>query len=157
MCARRLVFLINYLVLAASCGYGSHSLALGAFLSIGIALFGALLALVCISLGIAVHRSLPKKHAQASDFPELLNTGPYAYVRHPFYAVLIVLNYAVSMAFVSIYAIIASTLLIPLWWYLAKTEEDDLMHVWGQKYVQYRKDVPMLFPTHRHRKRKETE
>ena len=146
MCTRRLIFLINYLVLAASCAYGFDSPRLGVFLSVGIALFGALFALVCISLGIVVHRSFPKKHERASDFPELLTTGPYAYVRHPFYSVLIALNYAISIVFVSIYAVIASTLVIPLWWYLAKSEEVDLVHVWGKRYIEYRKKVPMFFP-----------
>jgi protein-S-isoprenylcysteine O-methyltransferase Ste14 len=146
MYKRRLIFLINYLVLGASGAYGFDSLRLGVFLGVGIALFGALFALVCVSLGIVVHRSFPKKHEQASDFAELLTTGPYAYVRHPFYSVLIALNYAISMVFVSIYAIIASTLVIPLWWYLAKTEEVDLVHVWGKRYIAYRKQVPMFFP-----------
>jgi protein-S-isoprenylcysteine O-methyltransferase Ste14 len=147
-----LIFLVNYLALAGSCGYGFNSLRLEVFLRIGIAVFGALLALVCISLGIAVHRSLPKKHEQASDFPELLTNGPYGYVRHPFYSVLIALNYAISMVFVSIYGIIASTLLISLWWYLAKTEEVDLVRVWGQRYIEYRREVPMFFPTRRHKR-----
>jgi protein-S-isoprenylcysteine O-methyltransferase Ste14 len=147
-----LIFLVNYFVLAVSCGYGFDSLRLGVFLRIGVALFGALLVLVFVSLGIVVHRSFPKKHEQASDFPELLTTGPYGYVRHPLYSVLIALNYAISMVFVSIYAVIASTLLISLWWYLAKTEEVDLVRVWGQRYIEYRREVPMFFPTRRHKR-----
>jgi protein-S-isoprenylcysteine O-methyltransferase Ste14 len=145
--------MINYFVLIVSCRYGFNSLPVGIFLGVGIAFFGALLALACISLAIVVHRTFPKKHDESSDFTELVTTGPYSYVRHPFYSVLIVLNYTISLVFLSIYAIIASTLLLPLWWYLAKTEEDDLVHVWGQKYIEYRKEVPMFFPTYRRKKR----
>jgi protein-S-isoprenylcysteine O-methyltransferase Ste14 len=148
--------LINYVALAASCGFSSDSLPLGVFLGVGIAVFGVSLALACIILGIGVHRSLPKKHDQASDFTELLTSGPYGYVRHPLYSALIVLNYAISMVFVSTYGIIASTLLILLWWYLAKIEEVDLARVWGQKYIEYKKEVPMFLPTHLHKKKMET-
>jgi protein-S-isoprenylcysteine O-methyltransferase Ste14 len=142
--------------LIVSCKYGFNSLPFGIFLSVGIALFGALLALVCISLVIVIHRRFPKKHDEASDFTALVTTGSYSYVRHPLYSVLIALNYTISLVFLSIYAIIASTLLLPLWWYLAKTEEVDLVRVWGQKYIEYRKEVPMFFPTYRRKKKRET-
>ncbi|HML04035.1 MAG TPA: hypothetical protein VK487_11785 [Candidatus Bathyarchaeia archaeon] len=145
MYTRRLIFLINYVALAASCGFGFGSLPLGVFLRAGVALFSGLISLICMWLGIVVHRSLPKKHDQASDFTALLTSEVYGHVRHPFYSVLIVLNYAVSMVFVSIYGIIASTFLIPLWWYLARVEELDLVRVWGQKYIEYRDRVPCFF------------
>jgi protein-S-isoprenylcysteine O-methyltransferase Ste14 len=153
MHTRRLILIINYFVLIVSCMYGFDSLRFGIFLSVSIALFGALLALACLSLAIVVHRSFPKKHDESSDFTGLVTTGPYSYVRHPFYSVLIGLNYAISLVFLSIYAIIASTFILPLWWYLAKTEEDDLVHVWGQKYSEYRREVSMFFPTYRRKKR----
>jgi protein-S-isoprenylcysteine O-methyltransferase Ste14 len=155
MRTRILILIINYFVLIVSCRYGFNSLPFGIFLSVGIALFGASLSLVCVSLAIVVHRSFPKKHNESSDFTELVTTGPFSYVRHPFYSILIALNYAISIVFLSVYAILASTLLFPLWWYLAKTEEDDLVHVWGQKYIEYRKDVPMFFPMHRRKKKTE--
>jgi len=154
MHTRRLILIINYFALIVSCRYGFNSLSFGIFLSVSIALFSALLALVCISLAIVVHRSFPKKHDESSDFTELVTTGPYSYVRHPFYSVLILLNYTISLAFLSSYAIIASTLLLPLWWYLAKTEEDDLVRVWGQRYIAYRKEVPMFFPIYKRKKKR---
>jgi hypothetical protein len=52
MYTHRLIFLFNYLVLAASGAYGFDSPRLGVFLRVGIALFGALFALLCVSLGI---------------------------------------------------------------------------------------------------------
>jgi protein-S-isoprenylcysteine O-methyltransferase Ste14 len=156
MYTRRLFLIINYFLLIVFCRYGFNSLPSGIFWSVVIALFGALLALVCVSLAIVVHRSFPKKHDESSDFTELITTGPYGYVRHPFYSVLIALNYSISLVFLSVYAIIASTLLLPLWWYLAKTEEDDLERVWRQKYIEYKKEVPMFLPTHRRKKKIKT-
>lgn len=95
---------------------------------------------------VIIHRRFPKRHEKASDFAELMTTGPYSHVRHPLYSIVITLNYAFSLIFLSIYAIAASTLLILLFWYLAKTEEDDLVRFWGQKYIEYRKKVPMFLP-----------
>jgi protein-S-isoprenylcysteine O-methyltransferase Ste14 len=146
--ARRVILSINYIVLALSCGYGSDSLKAGIASGMVIKIFSGMLSLLCVYLAIIVHRGFPKKHDRASDLAELMPSGPYGYVRHPLYSVLIVLNYTVSLVFLSIYAIIASTLLLPLWWYLAKTEEDDLVRVWGKKYTEYREEVPMLFPLH---------
>ena len=152
MRTRNLIFMINYVILCVSCTLGFKSLKSG-FFSTGVSYFGAGLAIVCISIAIVVHSGFPKKHDKASDFTDLATTGFYSYVRHPFYSILIVLNYAISLAFLSFYAITASTLLIPLWWYLAKTEENDLVHVWGQKYMDYKKNVPMFLPKLQRKKR----
>jgi protein-S-isoprenylcysteine O-methyltransferase Ste14 len=111
-----------------------------------IALFAAVVALASLSLAVAVHRSLPREHARAADFPKLMTTGAYGYVRHPLYSLLIAFNYGVALTFLSIDAVLASTLLLPLWWYVAKAEEDQLMRLWGQEYVEYRKRVPMFLP-----------
>jgi protein-S-isoprenylcysteine O-methyltransferase Ste14 len=118
----------------------------GTLLGQAIVIFGVSLSLVCLALMIIIHRRFPKKHEKASDFAELMTTGPYSHVRHPLYSVVIVLNYAFSLIFLSIYGVVASTLLISLIWYLAKTEEADLVRFWGQEYIEYKKKVPMFIP-----------
>jgi protein-S-isoprenylcysteine O-methyltransferase Ste14 len=145
MSARTLIFTINFVVLLGSCWLGFESLKLG-FLSTAVSFVAAGLAVACVGAAAVLHSRFPKKHTEAADFPNLMTTGPYGYVRHPFYSTVIVLNYAVSFAVLSYYAIIASTLMLPLWWYLVKTEEMDLVNVWGQKYIDYKKNVPMLIP-----------
>ena len=115
-------------------------------MGLGVAIFGALLALGCLAEAIVIHRGFPKEHSKASDFAQLLTTGPYGYVRHPFYSSLIALDYFASVAFLSLYGIIVSTLLLPAWWYLAHSEEKDLMQEWGQAYVEYRRVTPMFLP-----------
>jgi protein-S-isoprenylcysteine O-methyltransferase Ste14 len=157
MNARRVILGINYVVLALSCGCGSNWVKAGIMSGMVIKLFSGILSLVLIYFAIIVHRSFPEKHDKASEFAELMTSGPYSYVRHPLYSILIALNYTVSLVFLSIYAIIASTLLLPLWWYLAKTEEDDLVRLWGQKYMEYRKEVPMLLPRYPRNKKGEQE
>ena len=56
------------------------------------------------------------------------------------------LNYAVSVAALSYVALVTSTLLLPLWWYLVKIEEEELVQVWGQEYLDYQNEVPMFLP-----------
>jgi protein-S-isoprenylcysteine O-methyltransferase Ste14 len=145
MQARTAIFIVNYVVLYESCSLGYQSIKLGSV--------GAVVSYVAVALAVAffaaavvLHSGLPKKHSQASDFPHLITTGPYGYVRHPLYSAVLALNYAISVATLSYLAVAASTLLLPLWWYLVKTEEEDLIHVWGQEYLDYKKKVPMFFP-----------
>ena len=152
---RTLFFVTNYVVLLVSWTFGFESLPLGGIPGLVAGLLGALLALGCLTAAVVIHRGFPKEHSKASDFGQLLTTGPYGYVRHPFYSSLIALNYFASLAFQSLYGIVASTLLLPVWWYLARSEEWDLAQEWGQAYVEYRKATPMLFPRYRRRKQGE--
>ena len=145
MSTRTLIFITDFIVVLASCWLGFETIKPG-FFSIVASFVGVGLAVACLAAAVFLHSKFPKKHETASDFPKLFTTGPYAYVRNPFYSAVIALNYAVSLAFLSYYAVITSTLMLPLWWYLVKMEEKDLVQVWGQKYVDYRKNVPMFFP-----------
>jgi protein-S-isoprenylcysteine O-methyltransferase Ste14 len=142
-------------VLLVSWKYGFESIPLGGFPGFVVALFSALLGLGCLTVAVVIHRGFPKEHSKASDFAQLLTTGPYSHVRHPFYSSLIALDYFASLAFLSLYGIIASTFLLPAWWYLALSEERGLAQEWGQAYVEYRKVTPMFFP--RYRRKKEDE
>jgi protein-S-isoprenylcysteine O-methyltransferase Ste14 len=136
-------------VLLVSWRYGFESLPLGGLPGLVVALFSALLGLGCLTVAVVIHRGFPEEHSKASDFAQLQTAGPYSYVRHPFYSSLIALDYFASLAFLSLYGIIVSTLLLPAWWYLAWSEERDLMQKWGQAYAEYRKVTPMFFPRYR--------
>jgi protein-S-isoprenylcysteine O-methyltransferase Ste14 len=135
--------------------YGYDSSPLGGLLGFVASLFGTLLGLGCLAVAASIHRGFPQEHSKASDFAQLRTTGPYGIVRHPFYSSLIALNYSASLAFQSLYGIIVSTILLPAWWQLARSEEKDLVQEWGQAYVEYRKVTPMLFP--RRKRKKESE
>ena len=142
---RTTIFVINYVTLATSCIWGFQTIKFGLASTVA-SYFAAAFATVFLAAAVALHNRLPKKHTTASDFNELRTTGPYGVVRHPFYSAVIALNFAVSVASLSYIALAASFLLLPLWWYLVSVEEKDLVRVWGQKYLDYKKDVPMFFP-----------
>ena len=112
----------------------------------------ALLGLGCLTVAAVIHRGFPERHSTASDFAQLRTTGPYGYVRHPFYSSLIALDYFASLAFLSLYGLVISTLILPAWWYLARTEEIDLLRKWGRAYAEYQRMTPMLVPWFRRKK-----
>jgi methanethiol S-methyltransferase len=139
-----------------SWAYGYGSLPLGAFPGLPVLFVSTILGLGCLGVAVIIHRGFPEEHSKASDFAQLRTTGPYGYVRHPFYSSLIALNYFASLAFLSLYGIIASTMLLPGWWYLARSEEKDLVQEWGPEYVKYRNVTPMFLPRYRRKREDES-
>jgi protein-S-isoprenylcysteine O-methyltransferase Ste14 len=76
-------------------------------------------------------------------------TGPYRWVRHPFYASAIVMIWACPL-------LTLDRLLFDVLWTCwiaagARLEERDLVAGFGDAYRAYRRDVPMLAPWHRPR------
>lgn len=96
-------------MLAESCSLGSQSIKLGLVGAV-VSYVAAALAVAFLAAAVVLQSGLPKKHAQASTFPHLITTGPYGYVRHPFYSAVLALNYAVSVATLSYLAVAALTL-----------------------------------------------
>ncbi len=77
--------------------------------------------------------------------PQLVVRGPYAYVRHPVYLMIILLIWSCP-------DVTADRLLFnvlwTLWIYVGATLEDkDMMVDFGEPYREYRKRVPMLAPS----------
>jgi protein-S-isoprenylcysteine O-methyltransferase Ste14 len=112
-----------------------------------------LLALVAILIlllsAVAIHRSFPKTHEKASDFPALRTTGAYGHCRHPLYLTLILLQFSISLYFYSIEGIAVTLLTLPAWYALARNEEKDLLQHYGKTYREYMKRVRMYLPVRR--------
>lgn len=73
--------------------------------------------------------------------------GPYAFVRHPMYASLILYGLGLSMMFQN-YAMLLMTLFVfvPLMFYRAGAEEKQLEGLGAPQYRDYRKKTPFLIP-----------
>jgi protein-S-isoprenylcysteine O-methyltransferase Ste14 len=98
---------------------------------------------------VAIHRSFPKTHEKASDFPALRTAGIYGYCRHPLYLVLILLQFSITLYFYSIEGMIVVLLTLPAWYALARNEEKDLLQHYGKTYREYMKHVRMYLPLRR--------
>ncbi len=77
----------------------------------------------------------------------LVDSGPYAYVRHPIYTGLIAALAATATAQATPSALVGAALVICGLWLKARAEERFLMDELGpQIYGDYRRRVPMLVP-----------
>jgi protein-S-isoprenylcysteine O-methyltransferase Ste14 len=84
---------------------------------------------------------------------EIIDTGPYAFVRHPIYCGLIIALLATAIAEAKVVALLGSALVILGVWLKARTEERFLLAELGPDiYGAYCRRVPMLIPFLPHRR-----
>jgi protein-S-isoprenylcysteine O-methyltransferase Ste14 len=78
---------------------------------------------------------------------KIIDTGPYAFVRHPIYCGLIIALLATAIAEGRLGALLGSILVILGVWQKARTEERFLLTEFGPEiYGAYCRRVPMLIP-----------
>jgi protein-S-isoprenylcysteine O-methyltransferase Ste14 len=78
---------------------------------------------------------------------KIIDTGPYAFVRHPIYTGLMIALVATAAAEGRLTALIGAALIILGVWLKARTEERFLLTELGpESYDDYRRRVPMLIP-----------
>jgi protein-S-isoprenylcysteine O-methyltransferase Ste14 len=78
---------------------------------------------------------------------KIIDTGPYAFVRHPIYSGLIIALVATAAAEGRLTALFGAVLIILGIWQKARTEERFLLTEFGREsYDDYRHRVPMLIP-----------
>jgi protein-S-isoprenylcysteine O-methyltransferase Ste14 len=84
--------------------------------------------------------------------PDLVTSGPYAYVRNPMLAGVFALLFGFSIFLGSISLLFVFTLFFILLnvWELKNIEESELVKRLGEQYVEYRKRTPMFLPRFRH-------
>jgi protein-S-isoprenylcysteine O-methyltransferase Ste14 len=77
----------------------------------------------------------------------VVDTGPYAIVRHPIYTGIIAAGIATAIATGTAHAILGAVLLVVGYWMKARLEEGFLRQELGaDAYDSYRRRVPMLIP-----------
>ncbi len=81
--------------------------------------------------------------------PQLVTTGPYAYVRNPMLAGVFALFFGIGALFGSVSLLVIFTPLFILVnvWELKVIEEPELVKRLGQDYIEYRNVTPMFFPS----------
>ena len=130
-------------------GMGLGGMTTLAFLTITLA-FGS------AALGLLAVRELGKQWsltARVLDAHELVQSGPFAQVRHPIYSALLGLLLATGLALSTapLTALAALVYLAGTWW-RATREEALLRAHFGPAYDDYARRVPRLFPALRRKK-----
>jgi protein-S-isoprenylcysteine O-methyltransferase Ste14 len=77
----------------------------------------------------------------------LVVRGPYRYTRNPMVFGALSIYFSISLFFLSILCLLTMTIFsILIVFYLRKTEERRLLKDFGDEYIRYKKEVPMIFP-----------
>ncbi len=82
-------------------------------------------------------------HASAG---ELVTDGIYRYVRHPQYLGLIVVTVGLLIQWPTLLTLFMWPVLIIMYYRLAKREEKEAALAFGERYEEYKRRTPMLFP-----------
>ena len=85
--------------------------------------------------------------------PAVIRESVFRYVRHPIYLGAILLYLGMILVTFSLLSACVWIIIIPFYYYISRYEEKILVQEFGDQYKDYMKDVPMLIPSFR-KKRK---
>lgn len=78
---------------------------------------------------------------------KLCTTGAFKYVRHPLYAAFLsVFDFGLAIYLNSHIFIFWAVLLHPIWQYLVKNEENMMIDIFGEEYIEYQKKTGRFLP-----------
>jgi len=78
---------------------------------------------------------------------KLCTSGAFGYVRHPLYAAFLsVFNFGLAIWLNSYIFIFWAVLLHPVWHYLVRDEEQMMIDIFGETYLEYQKKTGQFFP-----------
>lgn len=103
---------------------------------------------ICLVSGIWFNRSLDLIRVHLLEGKnELITDGPFAFVRHPLYATLLMTIPPLVVVWSSDFLFLVPWILIVIIAHLlVRVEERGLMAAFGQDYEEYRRQVPALLP-----------
>ena len=110
---------------------------------------GGLVALANIPLLAWIHRTLGKQYSPCLRIKEshsLITVGPYARVRHPMYTVLNGFSLGISLVTANLLIICFAILLIILFPFIVRKEEQMMLQEFGDEYREYMKRSGRFFP-----------
>jgi protein-S-isoprenylcysteine O-methyltransferase Ste14 len=111
-------------------------------------------ALILFVFGGIVQMAAAQVPARAFKEGRLVNTGIYAYIRHPMYAGWILLfSPGIALFFHSWLMLMTSLAGYIGFKYLIKAEDEYLANKFGEAYLEYCSKVDALFPFNRFKKR----
>ena len=86
------------------------------------------------------------KVAETHRAETVVSTGVYSIVRHPQYLGGFLAHLGFSFLLSGLYSLIVTPLVIAIIYIISWKEENELTKEFGQNYVEYRSNVPMLIP-----------
>lgn len=77
---------------------------------------------------------------------ELIQTGPYRYIRHPMYVFIYITLIGVGMLWFSTAWFIILLLFSPVWYWIGRKEEEQMTEITDGQYREYKERTGMFFP-----------
>ena len=77
---------------------------------------------------------------------EMVTTGIYSYIRHPQYLGFLMLTFGMNLEWTTFFTLLLYPVIVVLYYRLARSEEKYSIEIYGDKYKEYMKKVPMLIP-----------
>lgn len=112
-------------------------------------LLGFIAMLLGMAFNLLVRRELGKNWiplSKTTEEQELVTSGIYSKIRHPFYTSILILFLGVTLMALNLYALLFFILFIIAVLVRIKKEEEELITKFGDEYKRYRDEVPMLMP-----------
>ena len=108
--------------------------------------FMLIFGITLIVLGSALNIWTVKHLVRAIRTRELVQTGPYKYIRHPMYVFLYIILIGAGMLWFSYMWFIILLLFTPVWYWIGRKEEEQMVEITDGKYKDYKKRTGMFFP-----------
>jgi protein-S-isoprenylcysteine O-methyltransferase Ste14 len=116
---------------------------------LGAQLAGSVLALAGVGLAIWARLMLGRNWSSVvmiRQDHQLIRCGPYALVRHPIYAGMLLALLGTAVALGEIRGLLAVAIAFVAWLFKSRLEERWLTEHFGEEYEQYRREVKALIP-----------
>jgi protein-S-isoprenylcysteine O-methyltransferase Ste14 len=111
--------------------------------------FGFVVMFIGMGFNIQVRRELGKNWvplSKTTEGQELVTTGIYSKIRHPFYTSILILFLGVSIIAGNFYSLIFTILFIISLLIRIRKEEEELITKFGDEYIKYKKETSAMFP-----------
>jgi protein-S-isoprenylcysteine O-methyltransferase Ste14 len=108
--------------------------------------FILILGITLTVFGAILHAWSAKHLVRAMKSRELIQTGPYKYIRHPMYVFIYIILIGVGMLWFSSMWFIILLLFAPIWYWIGRKEEEQMIEITDGKYQDYKERTGMFFP-----------
>jgi protein-S-isoprenylcysteine O-methyltransferase Ste14 len=108
---------------------------------------GIVVSLIGVALVISGWKQIHKDYwSKEEGQGKLVTNGIYKYIRHPQYTGFFMITFGMMSEWATLPLIILYSLLLVLYYKLAKKEESDIEKEFGSDYVEYKKRTKMFIP-----------
>jgi protein-S-isoprenylcysteine O-methyltransferase Ste14 len=108
---------------------------------------GIVISLIGVALVISGWKQIHKDYwSKEEGQGKLVTNGIYKYIRHPQYTGFFMITFGMMSEWATLPLIILYSLLLVLYYKLAKKEESDIEKEFGSDYVEYKKRTKMFIP-----------